>query len=77
MTNRALHIRFYSGDENLFFVINHYTRKYWIAAALKAVCANHLNTVIIILSKGYFNYLVYFILVLYIMSGLHTFKHCS
>ncbi len=76
MTNRALHFRFYSGDENLFFVINHYTRKYWIAAILKAVCVNHLNTIIIILFESCFNYLVYFILVLYIMSKIHTFKYC-
>ncbi len=72
VTNRALHIRFYSGDENLFFVINHYIRKYWIAEALKAVCANHLNIVIIILFEDCFNYWVYFILILYIMSGIHT-----
>ena len=52
VTNIALHIFFYSGNENLFFVINHYTCKYWIPAALKAVCANHLNTIILILLEG-------------------------
>ena len=74
VTNKALHICFYSDNENLF-LINYYTYKYWIAVALKAVYANHLNTIIIILFEGYFNYLVYFILVLYIISGIHTFKH--
>ena len=75
--NKILHICIYSGDQNMFFLINHYICNYWIAAALKAVCANYLNTVIITLSKDYFNYIGYLILLLYLISRLSIFKHYS